>query len=662
MLKGLFLNSPKAQCSIHESGRMIYFALLKSDMFTLDYQEIDAKNREIKDGYDFYAFNYHPFTMPWLDTTAIRNINGFKLTFVLEALPNNPFPMCPPHDFDAYCVLDPTMKIGNNKVYAFPRPLDSFTPVKQIAPSIPTIGTFGFATAGKGFDKVVTAVSKEFDYAIVRINIPTGTHVGVMQEALIAKIEKACYAAANPGIVVQITHDYMTKQELINWCACNTLNCFLYDRSQPGLSATTDQAISSGRPLAVSANETFRHIHKYLTPYPKKSLKESIASSMVEVKQMQEDWSQRAFAREFEKMLDELSVKPVGKTYEISKLSRRNHLSILYNKGMMKLSGLTKPKPVPTKPCDILIVSHKEINCGIHQYGLDITEAMSASRKYLFRYVECSNQRELSNYILQTQPHAILFNYYPATMPWLDYKILSKILVPRLAIMHEVTQQAVDTANDNMFDCWLCPDPTVVNTNPVTFKIPRIVPNYTDVKDMPAIPTIGCFGFGFPDKGFEKIVSVVSSEFDRAKINFNIPHALSAVDKYGKMRAGVIRRCEGIIGERNIELSITQSFFDKQGILDFLAGNTLNAFFYDVDKYKGISSAIDYALAVQRPIAINKCGMFRHIYNAEPSICIEDTTMKRIIENGITPLHQFSSEWTPANFMAKMEKILGGVI
>jgi hypothetical protein len=285
---------------------------------------------------------------------------------------------------------------------------------------------------------------------------------------------------------------------------------------------------------------------------------------------------------------------------------------------------------------------------------------MSTSRKYLFRYVECSNQRELSNYILQAQPHAILYNYYPATMPWLDYKILSKILVPQLAIMHEVTQQEVDTANDNIFDYWLYPDPTVINTNPITFKIPRIVPDYANVKATTAIPTIGCFGFGFPDKGFEKVVSVVTNEFDHAKINFNIPNAL--VDKYGILKKKTINSCNNMIGNSNIELNITHNFFDKKGILDFLAGNTLNAFFYDVDKYKGISSALDYALAVQRPVAINKCGMFRHIYNAEPSICIEDTTMKRIIENGIAPLHQFSSEWTPANFTLKIEKILSEVI
>ena len=63
----------------------------------------------------------------------------------------------------------------------------------------------------------------------------------------------------------------------------------------PGLAAVTDQAIASGRPLAVSDNRTFRHIHEYIVPYPARSLRESIAVSQAEVQQMQQNWSHEAF-------------------------------------------------------------------------------------------------------------------------------------------------------------------------------------------------------------------------------------------------------------------------------------------------------------------------------------------------------------------------------
>lgn len=49
---------------------------------------------------------------------------------------------------------------------------------------------------------------------------------------------------------------------------------------------------------------------------------------------------------------------------------------------------------------------------------------------------------------------------------------------------------------------------------------------------------------------------------------------------------------------------------------------------------------IDYALAVQNPIAINRSNMYSHILDVEPSICVEDNYLIDIIKNGFTPLQK----------------------
>jgi hypothetical protein len=241
--------------------------------------------------------------MNWVDTGKLKKIPGLKVTMVLEVLPNDPFVMCPENHFDAYCVLDPSLQHKNRKVFAFPRPLELAGEIKPyIEPAVPVIGSFGFATRGKGFQHVVDAVNKEFDKAIIRINIPFGNFVPD-SESYSNFLANLCREKAKPGVEVQVTHEYMSKAELIDWCSQNTLNCFLYDRNIPGLAATTDQAIVAGRPLSVSANETFRHIISYLPPYPTWSLKDSIEKSQPVVKQMQHDWSPKNFAVKFEKML-----------------------------------------------------------------------------------------------------------------------------------------------------------------------------------------------------------------------------------------------------------------------------------------------------------------------------------------------------------------------
>jgi len=314
--KGLFINPAKANCSIYESGLMVYKSLLLSKKYYLDYVEVDEDHHTISTQYDFYAFNYHYWTMGWLRTKSIRSLPGLKITFVLEMAPNNPFVLSPERDFDAYCVLDPTMNVSDKRVYAFPRPLEvSRKTIPYHEPEVPIIGTFGFAAPGKGFELVVDAVNKEFSDAIVRINMPQGTYTEKTFWKLHNKnygeyLTEACHKAAKAGVKVVVTREYMTKDELINWCGQNTLNCFLYDRNLPGLSATTDQAIASGRPLAVSNNDTFRHIHQYIKPYPLRSLKESISSSQPQVMKMQQDWAPDKFAARFERLLENFGICP----------------------------------------------------------------------------------------------------------------------------------------------------------------------------------------------------------------------------------------------------------------------------------------------------------------------------------------------------------------
>lgn len=302
-MKGLFINNKKAKDSIYESGFMAYQCLLLSSRYSLDYIEVDIDNRSIPLGYDFYFFNYHIVTMQWLDTKKLKKELGFCVTMILEVAPNDPFVYCSPKHFAAYCVLDPTVKIKNTRVYPFPRPLEKYDlelPVTGNA--IPVIGTFGFATKGKGFQHVVEAVNKEFDQAIVRINIPYGDFVPNSKEYA-QFLADVCRQRAKEGITVEVTHDFMSKEDLIKWCASNTLNCFLYDRNMPGLAATTDQAIVSGRPLSVSDNDTFRHITHYLPPYPSFSLKDSIEKSVPLVNKMKVNWAPASFVKLFEALL-----------------------------------------------------------------------------------------------------------------------------------------------------------------------------------------------------------------------------------------------------------------------------------------------------------------------------------------------------------------------
>jgi hypothetical protein len=95
----------------------------------------------------------------------------------------------------------------------------------------------------------------------------------------------------------------MDKEQLVKWCSRNTINYFPYYRNMHGLAAVTDQAISAKRPILTTKNPTFRHLLKYIKPYPDISLKDAIQQNHKGVLDMNEDWSPINFCKKFESII-----------------------------------------------------------------------------------------------------------------------------------------------------------------------------------------------------------------------------------------------------------------------------------------------------------------------------------------------------------------------
>ena len=74
---------------------------------------------------------------------------------------------------------------------------------------------------------LIEAVNREFERAVVRINIPSGTYTSstdiVHGQSYSKYIASLCKRIAKPGIKVLFTHEYMSPDELVDWCAENDL-------------------------------------------------------------------------------------------------------------------------------------------------------------------------------------------------------------------------------------------------------------------------------------------------------------------------------------------------------------------------------------------------------------------------------------------------------
>lgn len=335
----------------------------------------------------------------------------------------------------------------------------------------------------------------------------------------------------------------------------------------------------------------------------------------------------------------------------------------------------------------ILFVSHKKAQCGVYEFGKNITDVLQHSQRYQFIRVECSSLVELQTAIAENAPAAIIYNYMPSVFPWIATRIshklyrnnIASIQIPQIGIIHEITQYVADTAtnyknklllgvsnfgvsnlSNSLFDFYIAPDPTLLLLNPYVYKTGRLIPSYKNNFPVPSKPVIGSFGFGTPSKEFEKIVQLVQWEFDEAVIRFNIP-AADFGDKNCVNARTIAEKCKSLIIKPGIQLIVTHDFLDNKDMLDFLAKNTINVFLYKDTTSGGLSSAIDNAMSVQRPVAVSDSIMFRHVFDAEPSPCITRNNLKTIIQNGFTPLQKHYNNWNADNILWEYERILNSV-
>lgn len=304
----------------------------------------------------------------------------------------------------------------------------------------------------------------------------------------------------------------------------------------------------------------------------------------------------------------------------------------------------------------ILIINHFVENCGVYQYGKRFSSILTKSKKYDFIYLELKSKEELIANINKYNPFVIIYNHLNITMPWLDSKIIEEIRglnIKQGTIVH-------NKHYSTFFDFYLHQDPNYERcTN--NWNILRPLFNYENkVAKEDDIVRIGSFGFGFRSKSYPDICRLVNSQAqDFNSIQLNLHLTKSFFCDNSKEIHSIVQECRNNITSNNIELNISSDFISDQEMLDFLAKNDINIFLYQkYHEYNGISSVIDYALSVKKPIGICQSNMFSHIWKSKPSILLEDNSIKNIINNGIKPLEFYHKAWSQDNFIDHIESII----
>jgi hypothetical protein len=299
---------------------------------------------------------------------------------------------------------------------------------------------------------------------------------------------------------------------------------------------------------------------------------------------------------------------------------------------------------------NVLFLNHSEQACGVYQFGKRVYTLASRESKVNYIYRELNSKEEYDRILREVNPEFIVYNWYPVTMGWLtEDMVANNKSTKHYFIFHDghVRQN---------FDMYLFSGAIGRDIDFPSEKVvilPRPLLEYNGTYPQNEIPTIGSFGFGGWHKGFHDISRHVSRSYSKAIINILMPYAYFG-DKDGIETRKIAEYCHTLNTYPDIKINISHDFRSDDAVLEFLAGNDLNIFLY-VSSCQGLSSVIDYALSVKRPIAVRDDPMFKHMYN--DNVALEKKSVKEILENGIAPLQEFYDRWNPNNYAKEVDKL-----
>ena len=306
----------------------------------------------------------------------------------------------------------------------------------------------------------------------------------------------------------------------------------------------------------------------------------------------------------------------------------------------------------------ILFVNPPITQCGVHQYGKRLFDALDQYGRNAYRLVGPSVPSDLQVAEACYHPDLFIFNWHPGINLCDWYHTYGR------------ARNAVAIYHDGDLDetAWrgvLFSDPTKQNQGK-WYSIGRPLPDWSAsgeyrVFNRNSRPIIGINGFvgAWAPLG----VIVVMQQCAEALIRLHLPYAVYGDGDGGQARHAAAE-CKRIAARKpGIVFEVSHDFMSPTELSLWLSQNDLNLYVRNLPPHwRGVSSVLDYALAARRPIAVNSNVAFRHVHGLNPSIQIEHLPLRTIMENGIAPLEPLLDAWSPAKVAEGVELQLANIL
>lgn len=288
---------------------------------------------------------------------------------------------------------------------------------------------------------------------------------------------------------------------------------------------------------------------------------------------------------------------------------------------------------------NVLFINSGEPRCGVHQYGRNLCAVMSRHPKLVVIHATPADREELVNLCNELMPDVIIYNWQQGIGGWMAEAPFSN-LGRQVLVYHDLE------ANFDKFDLILFSDPTMAkHDNWVPIGRPL---NYIVLWDQGLPGNSLKFGInGFIGGWAINVINEVMHQFDEGHFRLHLPFATYG-DSTGAVARASADQCRSAISGSKFTMEVNHEHMSWRNLVEWLYVNDINCYFRDKSAHwRGISSALDAALCARKPIAINECSAFRHMFDCNPSILIEKRKLKDIMDDGGLQLDMKREQYHP---------------
>lgn len=325
----------------------------------------------------------------------------------------------------------------------------------------------------------------------------------------------------------------------------------------------------------------------------------------------------------------------------------------------------------------IAFVTNATRNCGIHQYGRTVHRVLAGSSQHDYVFVTTpgaynesfGNEEKIAwtEWLQHLDCDAILYNHCPTTMGWLDQTVVAAVNKPQFMITgHD------DLANIAGIKHHFVTNPLFESTATHSALCRPLVLDHDFEYAKPGdVIKIGTFGLAYSSKRLPLLVQYVNESFAPSQqVELNIHTTVGAYTAFSEtLRDHTINTCRAF-ARPNVKIAVTTDFVESiDELIAKLNHNDVNVFLYNNEPHRfAVSSALDLALSAHKPIAISNSSMFAHTTHVNSIVVDTDELqyytgkhmnwLPDILEQGMAPLDEFYTKWSPENFRQVVESKL----